>query len=229
MISLARLVIRFMLIVVALPAVILFGTSGHLDWGMAWVYVGFTGVSGIVSRLLMMRKYPDLVVERATSLSKEDAKAWDKILVPIIAIFGPLVILIMVGLDKRNGWSPEITLALQVAAFVALALGYLFSHWALMTNKFFSGTVRIQKDRGHTVVSSGPYRFVRHPGYTGGLVANLAVPLMLGSLWALVPGALVAMVFVIRTALEDKTLQNELTGYREYAAQVRYRLLPGLW
>jgi protein-S-isoprenylcysteine O-methyltransferase Ste14 len=98
-----------------------------------------------------------------------------------------------------------------------------------MSNKFFSATVRIQKERGHTVVTGGPYQYIRHPGYAGGVMSDLATPVMLGSLWALIPAVLTGCLLVVRTALEDKTLKNELIGYKEYARQVRYRLLPGVW
>jgi protein-S-isoprenylcysteine O-methyltransferase Ste14 len=107
--------------------------------------------------------------------------------------------------------------------------GMLLVSWAMASNKFFSTTVRIQDDRGQTVTSSGPYRLVRHPGYVGFLVSNLATPLLLGSLWALIPAVVLEALVVVRTALEDRTLQAELGGYRDYARRVRYRLLPGVW
>jgi protein-S-isoprenylcysteine O-methyltransferase Ste14 len=221
-------IIRAIVYMILLPAV-LFIAAGRLDWIMAWVYVGLTVISAIVSRLMMWHKYPDLVKERAQALDKEDTKTWDRILVQLVAFLGPLTILIIAGLDMRFGWSPEISLELQLAALVAVALGYLLAYWAVMSNKFFSATVRIQKERGHTVVTGGPYQYIRHPGYAGGVVSNLATPVMLGSLWALIPAVLTGCLLVVRTALEDKTLKNELIGYKEYARQVRYRLLPGVW
>jgi protein-S-isoprenylcysteine O-methyltransferase Ste14 len=99
----------------------------------------------------------------------------------------------------------------------------------MVSNKFFSTSVRIQMERDHTVASGGPYRYVRHPGYVGYIVSGFAAPLALGSLWALIPAAITLCLLVVRTALEDRTLQDELDGYREYAARVRYRLLPGVW
>jgi protein-S-isoprenylcysteine O-methyltransferase Ste14 len=101
--------------------------------------------------------------------------------------------------------------------------------WALSSNAFFVATVRIQADRGQTVVSGGPYRYVRHPGYLGSILLHLGVPFLLGSLWALIPGFVAVLVMVVRTALEDRTLRAELSGYEEYAERVRYRLLPGVW
>jgi protein-S-isoprenylcysteine O-methyltransferase Ste14 len=140
-----------------------------------------------------------------------------------------IVMLIIAGLDKRFEWSPNLPLLLHITAFVITALGYSLGTWATSVNRFFSAVVRIQRDRGHTVVSSGPYRLIRHPGYAGAVVTSLATPLLLGSLWALIPAVLAVCLIIIRTALEDRTLQEELEGYHDYAERVRYRLLPGVW
>jgi protein-S-isoprenylcysteine O-methyltransferase Ste14 len=227
-VSWGRLLIAAIIMLV-LPAVILFGSSGRLNWGMAWVYIGMTIAFTIGSRIIMLRKNPDLIVERAQFSDKGDTKPWDKTLMPLVAIIGPTIVLVVAGLDMRFGWSPDLPLALQVAALVITALGYLLGVWATVENKFFSPVVRIQRERGHTVVTSGPYHYVRHPGYAGGIVAAFTLPLVLDSLWALVPAALVLCLLIVRTALEDRTLQEELEGYRDYAERVRYRLLPGVW
>jgi len=123
----------------------------------------------------------------------------------------------------------RISLPLQIATLVVAVLAYALVVWATAANAFFSQVVRIQKERGHTVATSGPYRYVRHPGYVGTILFELATPVMLGSWWALIPGGLSALLLVVRTALEDKTLHKGLDGYRGYAARVRYRLLPGVW
>jgi protein-S-isoprenylcysteine O-methyltransferase Ste14 len=112
---------------------------------------------------------------------------------------------------------------------IVMIAGYSFSSWALIVNRFFSGTVRIQTERGHHVVTDGPYRIVRHPGYAGGLLGFVMIPFLLDSLWALIPTFLLTVVLVVRTALEDATLQKELPGYAEYAQRTRYRLIPGVW
>ena len=142
----------------------------------------------------------------------------------------PLVVFVVAGLDERYGWQPDIP------AMAACGLGSLFllaaiafSTWAMTVNRFFSGTVRIQTERGHQVVSSGPYRLVRHPGYLAGVIGYLAMPLVLGSSWAYLPVLMGILVVCLRTYLEDKTLQEELPGYREYTQQIRYRLFPGIW
>jgi len=223
-----KVVVRLVLLVVTLLA-ILFIAAGTLHWPMAWAYAIQAAAITFGSRFIMIRRSPDLAAERAQSLSAEGGKSWDKIIVWLVAIVGPLLTLIVCGLDVRFGWRPEIPLASQIVAFVLMTLGSLLGTWAMLVNRFFSAVVRIQADRGHTVVSDGPYRFVRHPAYAGGVVANLAGPLALGSVWALIPGGLIALLTIVRTALEDKTLREELPGYQEYTQRVRYRLLPGVW
>jgi len=133
------------------------------------------------------------------------------------------------GLDVRFGWTTGTSLPLQIACLAIAILAYALGVWATASNAFFSQIFRIQKERGHTVATGGPYRYVRHPGYVGTILSELAVPVMLGSWWALIPGGLSALLIVVRTALEDKALLDELDGYREYAERTRYRLLPGIW
>jgi len=160
---------------------------------------------------------------------KADAKAWDRVLAHLTGPLGSTAMLIVAGLNVRFGWPPQVPFAWQAAGLVVFVLGMGLMTWAMIVNNFFSLVVRIQKDRGHTVVSGGPYAYVRHPGYVGGILFQLATPVMLGTLWALIPAGLAACCILVRTALEDKTLQAELDGYKDYAARVRYRLLPGVW
>jgi protein-S-isoprenylcysteine O-methyltransferase Ste14 len=117
----------------------------------------------------------------------------------------------------------------QVAALVGFALSFAFSIWAMVVNNYYSRVVRIQGDRGQYVVTDGPYRYVRHPSYIGSILSWACAALTLGSWLALAPVALIAVTFTVRTALEDRMLQQELAGYKEYAERVRYRLLPGVW
>jgi protein-S-isoprenylcysteine O-methyltransferase Ste14 len=131
-------------------------------------------------------------------------------------------------LNFRFGWPPEVAVWLQVAGFALYVLGWAIHLWAMAANRYFALVVRIQTDRGQTVATGGPYRYVRHPGYVGGILVSVAAALVLGSAWALIPGALGGLLLV-RTILEDRTLQRELDGYCEYAGRVRYRLLPGVW
>jgi len=216
-------------IMIALPVVVLFGSSGQLNWWMAWIYIGMTTVFSMGSRIIMFRKFPDLIADRANFSAKDDTKSWDKTLAPLVAILGPIVMLLVAGLDMRFDWSLNLPLVLQVSGLVIAALGYSLGVWATVANKFFSAVVRIQRERGHSTITSGPYKYVRHPGYSGGILANFAMPLVLDSLWALVPAMLVNCLLIVRTALEDRTLHEELIGYSDYAGRVGYRLLPGVW
>ena len=156
------------------------------------------------------------------------SKKWDIWLTILGALLLPLILYVVAGLDRGAEWS-ALPFWLQVVALVGMVLGIAITDWAMWANRFFSGTVRIQEDRGHTVAAGGPYRAVRHPGYVGTLVFEVFTPLLLGSWWAWIPGLLSAVLLLVRTALEDRTLQEELEGYEAYARQVRYRLLPGLW
>jgi protein-S-isoprenylcysteine O-methyltransferase Ste14 len=215
---LVQVVVQFLIILV-----ILFVSSGRLDWMWVWVYFG-VGVAIMGINTLVLPK--ELVAERGEP--RENVKYWDRVLTTL-NIVPTLAVLIVAGLDERFGWSPELAVPIHVLGVFCMILGQGLFTWAMASNKFFSTAVRIQMDRQHVVASGGPYRYVRHPGYVGYVVSNLAMPLILGSLWALVPGVVVAYIFVVRTALEDNTLQEELEGYKEYAQQVRYRLLPGIW
>ena len=207
-------------------AVILFVSSGRLGWVWAWVYVGVGAAILVVNALVILPTAPELAAER--SRVAENTKGWDRVAVVLIFISGGGIFLVA-GLDERFGWSPQLATAIHILALAAVILAQALFIWAMASNRFFAKTVRIQEERGHTVASGGPYRFVHHPGYAANVVTMFAVSLLLGSLWALIPAALSALAFIIRTALEDKTLQAELNGYKDYAARVRYRLLPGVW
>lgn len=223
-----KAILRFAVYILLMPLA-LFLAAGTLNWAMAWVLIGFTITFTIVSRVIVALRHPELLAERARFAEAEDAKGWDRILVILMALYGPLVVWVVAGLDWRFGWSPSVPATWQVAALVVMVLGYSVSVWAMAVNRFFSAVVRIQKDRGHTTVTTGPYRYVRHPSYIGGILAGLAIPVFLDTLWALVPVGVTAILTVLRTALEDHTLLAELDGYSAYAERVRYRLVPGVW
>jgi protein-S-isoprenylcysteine O-methyltransferase Ste14 len=221
-------VIRFLITTIFMLGV-LFLSAGRLQWWEGWAYTGMTLFVLVLSRSLILLKNPDMARERADAGKKEDVKAWDKIIVPLIAIYGPLVSLIIAGLDERFGWTPDLPDSIQIIALCVIFLGTMVSTWAMVVNRFFSSHVRIQTDRGHTVISAGPYRVVRHPGYAGGIFAWIATPVFFSSYWVVIPTVAVILLTIIRTALEDRTLKEELPGYREYTERVRYRLLPGIW
>jgi protein-S-isoprenylcysteine O-methyltransferase Ste14 len=207
-------------------AVLLFACAGKWDWWNAWAYLGLYLAYLVFNAALLLGKHKELVEER--SQAGAGSKKWDKI-IGVLGGIGGFAILILAGLDERFGWAGSIPVWVQVAALVLLGLSYPLFTWAMVSNRFFSTLVRIQKERGHTVESGGPYRYIRHPGYASLMASYLTTPIALGSLWACIPMGLLVINLIVRTALEDRTLHNELEGYREYAGRVRYRLIPGIW
>lgn len=222
-----RLIIQLLFFIVVVPLLPLL-ISWQWAWWEAWVYALITILGFVISRALAARKHPDLLAERARFLDHEDTVSWDKMLAPLVGLGGGLIPLVA-GLDALFNWSSAFGLPLKMAALLILLAGYALGTYALMENRYFSGTVRIQTERDHKVVSNGPYRWVRHPGYAGALLTYLVTPIFLDAAWAFLPVLFLTVVLVIRTALEDRTLQDQLDGYREYTQRVRYRLLPGVW
>jgi len=203
--------------------------GGDFGWWQAWIYSLLIVAAGIGGRIWAERRHPGLLAERQNIEKIQSAKAWDKVLAPLMAVSLMFPMVIVAGLDHRFGWSSVFPLWLIVIGFILISLGYAFATWALAENRFFSGVVRIQTDRGHVVCDSGPYRIVRHPGYAGNILPLLGIVLALSSVWTLIPAAVALIIAMIRTALEDQTLQEELPGYRDYAQRVRYRLIPGIY
>ena len=198
------------------------------SWWEAWVYAVINILGFVVSRAIAGRKHPDLLAERARMLHHDDPEPWDRWLAPLVGLGGGLIPL-TAGLDGLFSTLPNFSILVKIAALVLMLAGFALGSYALVENRFFSGMVRIQTDRGHKVISSGPYAWIRHPGYTGALVSYIAAPVLLDAVWAFIPAILLSIVLVIRTHLEDETLQDRLVGYREYAEQVRFRLFPGIW
>jgi protein-S-isoprenylcysteine O-methyltransferase Ste14 len=218
-----QLGIQFLLL-----AAILFLSSGRVDWRFAWAYLGIFVLGVTVNSYVLIRTNPELIAERARQFTPE-TKKWDRILATLWGLMSAIVSLTVAGLDMRFGWPPQIPLTAQLIAMLFHMFGSAFASWAMVSNAFFSGTVRIQAERRHAAATTGPYRIVRHPGYAGWMISDVAVAIMLGSLWALIPAAIAIVALVARTALEDRTLREELPGYEEYAGRVRYRLVPGVW
>lgn len=207
-----------------LPLLVSWRWNWWEGWAFAFLFLG----NFVISRALLAWLNPDLVQERDRSLQHENTKPWDKVLAPLMA-FGGVLISTVAGVNVRFDSSPAFTLPVQLVALLIILAGFALGTWAMIENRFFSGVVRIQSDRGHRVVSGGPYRWVRHPGYAAVLWVYLAIPFFLNSLWALVPAVLLIVLIFIRTTLEDRFLQEELQGYRAYADRVPHRLLPGIW
>lgn len=223
-------VIRLMLTHLLIPLLLFLG-SRDLGWWQAWLFSAMLLAAGLGGRWLAERKHPGLLKERQRTRFEDtsDVKPWDKILAPLLGVSLSFPLVIVAGLDHRTEWSPVFPPWTSVIGFAIIAAGYTLGVWALVENRFFSSMVRIQTDRGHVVCNSGPYKFIRHPGYAGNILALPGIVLALTSLWVIIPAAAALVIAVVRTALEDRTLQNELPGYQEYARRVRFRLIPGIY
>jgi len=200
-----------------------------LGWWQAWLFALLIVAAGVGGRIWAERRHPGLLAERQNFDNAAGVKPWDKVLSPLMAVSVSFPMVIVAGLDHRFGWSPVFPPWLTILGLILIALGYAFAVWAMAENRFFSGVVRIQIDRGHVVCDSGPYRIVRHPGYAGSVLPLPGLVLALSSIWTLIPAAVALIIIVIRTTLEDRTLQEELPGYKDYARRVRYRLFPGIY
>jgi protein-S-isoprenylcysteine O-methyltransferase Ste14 len=214
-------------IIVLLAFVILFVSAGTLAWINGWIFVGLISILWVIHIVIMVRTNPEMLNERG-SVIKKGTKGFDRInliAVPVLTLVSVVVMALDAG---RFHWS-FMPLWLSILGTILLVLGLMFGTWAMSVNKFFEWTVRIQSDKQQYVCTSGPYRMIRHPGYTGYIVERLAYPLILGSWWGFLPEGILAIMFIVRTALEDRTLQNELQGYKEYAEKVKYRLIPLIW
>lgn len=211
---------------IAAMGVALFWSAGRIDWWAAWAAIGVWAAFFTATDILLIRINPELIRERLKP--PKDAKGWDRAIMSIFRLT-TLARYILAGLDQRYGWTVGFPVAAQAAGLVVCVLSYALLAWAMTTNAYFSQLVRIQSERRQVVVMHGPYRFVRHPAYVGMIVFELAMAILLASWPALAASGFGAMLLVLRTALEDRTLQAELPGYVEYAQRVRYRLVPGVW
>jgi protein-S-isoprenylcysteine O-methyltransferase Ste14 len=207
-------------------AALLLLAAGKWDWVWGWVYMIVLTLAIVSHVVVLVPINPALLADRAGGLRQPGAKRWD-IWLASIASLAFVAIMIVAGLDERWGWTGMISIGWHIGGVLLSILGWIFFLWAMASNPFFSESVRIQEN--HQVAQHGPYRLVRHPGYFGNLIGCIGQPLLFGSWWAFIPALLTILAFVIRTALEDRTLQKELNGYAEYVKQVRYRLVPGIW
>lgn len=226
-----RLAVQWLLratILTAIFAAGLLGSAGDLRWTMGWVYLAAFYANQVIVGAILVSSNPQLAAER-TRVDRDAARDWDRPLTGIVSLFGPLATLTVAGLDRRWGGSPPLPLWLRGigigVGITAIALGI----WAMAANRYFYSFVRIEPERGHRVIASGPYRVIRHPGYAAGALYALATPLWLGALWAYAAAGVTLTAIVVRTALEDRTLRAELPGYEDYTRRVRRRLVPGLW
>jgi len=206
---------------------ILFLCASRLNWVAGWVYLGINAFTQAFSALVLIPRQSEMLAERSSV--REGTKGYDRFLAPAVAVFGSLAVIVTAGLDARFGWSAPFPTGWWVFGLVLAFASQMFVLWAMASNPFFSTTVRIQEERGHSAIQSGPYRLVRHPGYAGSVIYNLTVPVLLTSFWTFIPALLTILLLIVRTRLEDGTLQAELPGYLPYSEMVRYRLMPGIW
>jgi protein-S-isoprenylcysteine O-methyltransferase Ste14 len=221
-----RMLVFRVVVGLALILAILFIPAGSLCWPQAWVFLALylSAVGGFY--IYTRKKDPGLLKERMSP--QKNVKAWDRRIVRIYSIL-LAAMTVLAGLDAvRFRWS-RLSLGWNILGFGGLALAMVLAFRATRENTFASQVVRIQVDRGHRVCSTGPYAHVRHPMYAGVILSIVSFPLALGSLFGLIPAGLIVGLFVLRTSLEDRTLQEELPGYKEYAQKVRFRLIPGIW
>jgi protein-S-isoprenylcysteine O-methyltransferase Ste14 len=222
------ILLRFGAIVfmLALEAAILFLAAGRLDWIWAWIFIGINLAVVLVNGTILMRTNPEIVAERGRP---KEVKNWDKAVSGLWALAQYLALPLVAGLDARFSWTHGLGIAWNIAGAVVFTTGMALFGWAMITNAYFSTAARIQSDRGQTVCRSGPYRFVRHPGYSGTVLQSVGTSFLLGSIWSLIPTAAAVACMAARTVLEDRMLQNELPGYKDFARDVPHRLVPGVW
>lgn len=206
-----------------ITSLLLFVSAGTLNWLWAWIFIAIYPIYTFINLRILPK---ELIAERGKA--KVNQKKWDKTITKLI-ILPSVITPIIAGLDIRFNWTGEINLYIHLAGLFFYILGNFIVTWSMASNKFFSTVVRIQTDREHSVASSGPYKYVRHPGYVGIILNLMSSPLIFGSIWSLIPSFFGASLFVLRTALEDKTLKMELDGYKEFSGNVRFRLIPGVW
>jgi protein-S-isoprenylcysteine O-methyltransferase Ste14 len=200
--------------------------AGRWDYWQGWVFSAAMIIIMVIT-LVLFRDKMDLAQERMQP--GPGVKWWDKIIFAGFTVFTLAVWLVGVLDTGRFGWSISFPFWGYLAGYAIFILAVFMFTWPMLENKWFSSMVRIQKDRDQQVCQTGPYRFVRHPGYVGGILMTLSLGLLFGSLWALIPGGVAAILLIIRTGLEDKTLKKELPGYLEYTTRVKYRLVPRVW
>jgi protein-S-isoprenylcysteine O-methyltransferase Ste14 len=217
--------IRVIVTIVFILAII-FVPAGTLNWPEAWLYL-ILYIFAVGGCLIWLKKNdPELLKERRST--RKDVKGWDKKIILAYTIT-LIIMLALAGLDAvRFRWS-QMPLMLKVLGFLGFIPAVTLGFWAMKQNTYLAQYVRIQKERGHRVITTGPYKYVRHPMYVGVILFILCFPLALGSLYSFIPALIIVILFIIRTSLEDKTLQEELEGYQEYAKRVRYKLIPGIW
>ena len=215
------------LIWIAVLGALLFVPAGTLHWPAAWLFLGTIGILGVAGGLWLARHDPALLAERMRPMMQHDQPAADKTFVLVFG-FAALIWFLAIGFDMREH-GVRIPGAWQTLGFLMLLLSSGFIMWVMRENSFAAPVIKLQTERGHRVISTGPYAFVRHPMYSGTVLFFVGAPLLLGSCWGVATSPLFAVLFAFRVVIEERALVAGLPGYADYAARVRYRLAPGLW
>ena len=206
-----------------------FSAAGHIGISRGWLFLILSEIAMFGGMVVVSVINPELVNQRGRWKKIKDTKQWDKRIMPLFGVFAFYVVMLVAGLDVgRYRWS-NLGIGFSVLGSIGYAIGHAFMYWAMLVNRHFEVTVRIQKDRNHKVISNGPYKIVRHPGYVGAILWTLSTPLIVGSAWGIVPAAIAVLLLIFRTWLEDRTLLKELDGYNDYSKRTKYRLLPSIW
>ena len=215
-------------VMLALQMIIFFISAGRIVGFRPLAFFGASLMHYTISTAVQYKLNPELLVQRLR-IKREGSKLWDEILMRVSNLTVLVAVPIIAGLDiGRFQWS-GLDIQFALLGFLFLTLSTILINWAMAVNPHFEPTVRIQENRSHRVISSGPYKIVRHPGYLAGILFTLSIPLIIGSVFTFIPVSIYAVLFIIRTLLEDRTLRKELDGYSEYVKRVRYRLFPGIW
>ncbi len=215
-------------VMLSVQIIIFFVSAGYISDPRPWLFFGTAIAHYSISIAVQYKLNPQLLVQRLKR-KREGSKLWDEILMRVSNLMVIIAIPTIAGLDVgRFHWS-NLNIYFAVVGLVFIVVSSVLLNWAMIVNPHFEPTVRIQKELGHKVITSGPYKIVRHPGYLAGILFTLSIPMMIGSVFAFIPAGIYVMLIIIRTWLEDNTLQEELEGYSEYTRQTRYRLFPGIW
>jgi len=212
---------------IIITAIVYFLTSGAFNILRAWIYFGIYAIGGLLIGLVLLKKTPKLLNDRGKI--QEGSKKMDQYIILTYFLFAIIITPFVAGIDRRFSLIeilPNYYLYIGIFLYIISAI---FSTWPMLHNPFFEGTVRIQKEKNHKVMNTGPYKITRHPGYFGMLLGSIAIPFALGSVLAFIPLLVMIILIFIRTYYEDQTLQNELNGYSEYCKEVKYRLIPFMW
>jgi protein-S-isoprenylcysteine O-methyltransferase Ste14 len=205
---------------------LLFPIAGKLDWIWAWIFLGIYLISIIINSIFLFINDPEMIAERG---KPKEFKKWDILVSSIWGVTQFLLIPIIASIDYRIGWTQNLGIFWHIIGVISFSLGLALFGWAMITNAYFSTAVRIQDDRGQKVCKTGPYKIVRHPGYLGTIFQSIGIPILLGSIWALIPGVIAIISMLVRTYFEDNTLNQELSGYIEYSQEVKFRIFPAIW